>query len=246
MTNSKFSMNSPRKSFPQTIDLAFGPLLLDDLLSGSASPDWRFIATMPFGETREGTVILSIYEEKLGDGLYPWKANAVLHASGQSYLIPDLSYSFLEDHAEKTTTLVNVMNQPLTSQSGYKFLGSLELNGNGPGRTLYVLENEHNGELLTFERWGTPKVIDLDMDGENELVIAFEGLHMHSPDVQIVRERAAGLEINESILETVRHDQGDTAMIVTEGAQTYIRLSHGVKDEGPVQDYFYDKGVLKR
>lgn len=51
----------------------------------------------------------------------------------------------------------------------------------------YILYDERSGELSTFSEWGIPTFADLDQDGYDEILLQFEGQHLHPPDVFVLR-----------------------------------------------------------
>lgn len=65
-------------------------------------------------------------------------------------------------------------------------IGHFRLGGgsapNGPGLTVYLVMDREQNRAYTFDAWGQASFLDIDGDGDEELVIEFPGLHMSPPD----------------------------------------------------------------
>lgn len=108
-------------------------------------------------------------------------------------------------------------------------------------------------ELLTFSMWGNASFVDLDMDGQDEFVIEFPGLHLNPPDIAIIRVQDGVLEMTDYVGQELREIEmnRDFAILKTDGEQPLIHISNILLfseqlHEEQSADYEYDNGVLRK
>src|SRR5690606_7363263 len=77
--------------------------------------------------------------------------------------------------------------------------GAVALTANGPGRMGYLYYDQLQDNWSMFIDWGMPVITDLDEDGQRELVIQFQGLHLSWPDVAIYRWHEGTFEASDSL-----------------------------------------------
>jgi len=116
---------------------------------------------------------------------------------------------------------------------------------NGPGLKTYIIYDEENSKVMSIDLWGEPRLIDLDQDGNEELVIEFLGSHLSWPDLSILKSNHGELEISTSVFDTIHRNEGDFAKI-TNDQNPVISLSNVKSDNEPIYEYVYKDGVLER
>lgn len=230
--------------FPDEIELSFVPLELNEVPTGEPSPDWVFEKSilLELGEEAE----LALYREVSGDTRFVDRVHGVLSFRDQQMVLNNLSFDFLDQDVNRSR--LGVFRQSMPGQNQLTLLGAVAVFANGPGLNTYLIYDEQDAVLRSFDAWGEPDFIDLDGDGNEELVIEFPGLHLNWPDVAIVRSEGETLEVSWSTVDPVRRDAGDYAILVKENTRPFFQLSNVWSEEEPVYTYTYmdESGILKR
>ncbi|WP_040951429.1 hypothetical protein [Gorillibacterium massiliense] len=233
----------PLPPLPDTIKLTFRPLQLESLQPGKSDSAWKRLKSVPFGTDMQGEMTLTLYEESKDDVYFPKQWNGVLQDKRRSYLIRDLSYSFGQAGANQEPPNVIVFNRFISGQERYKLIGAIEMNANGPGLYLLIVEDAKSGELAGFEEWGTPGFIDLDGDGADEFIVEFQGLHLSWPDLLLIRPENGNL-VAASVLQSVRRNHEDLAVLNRISKPPVIDISNIMSEHEPVYEYSYRNGIL--
>ncbi|MFF2091368.1 hypothetical protein [Paenibacillus sp. NPDC058174] len=230
---------------PDEISLSFTPLQLEELQQGVPDKKWTLKRTISFGQINKREAELSIYEELGESDIISRSYYGVLLVNKTSYLIRDVSASLAADNAETDCTQTCLFQRMLPGQTRYELIGGIELLANGPGRALYLVYDHEKHQLTSFESWGMPDFIDLDGDGADEFIIEFQGLHLSWPDLSILRVNNGVIELSPSVVDPVRCNQGDYAVIIRDQqSPPLIRLSNIQYEDKVMDDYLYSKGNL--
>ncbi len=73
----------------------------------------------------------------------------------------------------------------------------------------YLVYDEANDKWLSFHNWGTPQAIDINQDGVKEVVLQFAGLHLNTPNVNILSFKNRDFiltDVNEEVSKMVTFD----------------------------------------
>lgn len=232
---------------PEVYTLPFEPLQLEQLISTTMNDDWVHIQTWPFGRVDGTNMMLNIYEETID---HESRYHGVLERGGNKFIIYDVSTSLIADST--TCDEVCVYEQYFSGQDRFELIGAIELWSNGPGHYIFVVHDVVDDVLLTFSMWGKASFMDLDVDGHDEFVIEFPGLHLNLPDVAIIRARDGNLEVVASVGQQLRMIEmnRDYAMLKKDGQQPVIHISNmqlfsEQLYEEQSADYAYDDGKLR-
>lgn len=232
---------------PEEYALPFEPLHLDQLVETELNSEWIHIKSLPFGQAGDTNIFLDIYEETTERDSY---VHGVIEIGGKYYVIHRISTSLLTDHI--TCHEVCVYQHFFAGQDRYELIGAIELWSNGPGHFIFIINDVLDDALLTFSMWGNASFIDLDMDGQDEFVIEFPGLHLNPPDLAIIRAQNGILEMTGYVgqqLRTVEMNR-DFAILKMNGGRPLIHISNMLTFseqlyEEQSADYKYDDGVLR-
>lgn len=195
---------------PEAKDLSFESIELSEMSAGQAKDDWKFVQTIALGQIKQADVVLDVYKGK--------DYHALLKFNEKKYPVKDpVSDALLNEKEEPS---IFRLNQTFPSDSGqYRLVGGIEILANGPGLIKYFVCDATNGKWFTFDEWGVPHPTDMDSDGNKEVVIAFSGLHLHWPDVCIVRWQKGGLEKSVMISDALGLSKfGEVKLFKTENA----------------------------
>lgn len=228
---------------PDQIELTFETLELRELPTGEPSPDWVFEKRVTL-ELEQIDVEVALYREASGDDRFRDRLHGVLTYRDRSVLLHDVSLDLMADDLD--CYLICVFSQTLPGQDHLLLVGTVDKFANGPGLRTYVIYDKLGHVFRFFDAWGEPDFIDLDGDGDDELIIEFPGLHLNWPDVVIVRTEAERLEISWSVVHPAQRETGDYAILVKDKTPPRIRFSNIRSEEEPAYDYVYDQGSLQR
>lgn len=230
-TNSK-----SQPSFPSKVDLVFKPLQLDQLKEEQPRKEWVLSKEIPFGEIKQQKVVLDIYKDANNGNNFSSNIHGMIRFKNSFYNLQD---ELMEIPTVENSSLF-LLNQQFSDQ--FILLGGVELFSNGPGLNAYIAYDVLNDKWFTFENWGKPQIVDLDSDGEKELVIQFEGLHLNFPDLSIYTWSKGIFKECGSIKSAVMGE--NVQGYATIGTNKKITVSTVQQDEQAI--YTYDNGKLLR
>src|SRR5690606_25227623 len=159
-------------ALPDTLLLAFTPIELAELEQGEPASDWKYLNSIPFGTLDNAEIMLELYEQSTSDAVMQRDYHGILAFREQRFLIKNVSHS-LKDKADLGCPEVCVMQRHFSNESPYELLGTVELFANGPGLLKFIVYDTVDQTLLSFDQWGSPGFYDLEVDGQDELVIEF-------------------------------------------------------------------------
>lgn len=190
-------------NLPEIVNLMFEPLELIELKEKEQKESWQKIKTIPLGNVQGQNVTLHVYKETNDNnncGL-GYETVSQIEFAGRMYNLNDecTSTGLLNDDPEKIGAVfpLQYSYENLTNQQ--ILLSGIELTANGPGKLIYIIFDGISKKWFSFESWGSPLKIDLDNNGDMEMVVQFPGLHMSWPDVTIYRWNNGRLEGSSSI-----------------------------------------------
>ncbi|UJF32946.1 hypothetical protein [Paenibacillus hexagrammi] len=237
--------DSKLATLPEEITLSFGPLELEALPLGIADSGWKWVRSIPFGSLGNQPVHIEVYEEPSDDGLLPAFYHGIVKVGHEQYLLRYVAAEITGRDASGPGEKAEIVQKLIPGQSRYELLGSIPLSGNGPGLQAYVVVDTDEGKLYAIECWGISSFTDLDLDGQEEWVIEFEGLHLSWPDVRIIRFNQNRLEVCNSVTDVIRRNQRDYAKLLKDQERPVIRIAAVRNEEESFEDYTYDHGVLR-
>ncbi len=238
---------SPTHSAPyvKEVKLSFQPLQLESIQQGIVAPELKLIRTINFGLLDNNPMVLSVYEDSFSTSSFARTVlHGILNVNEQNYLIRDLSFS-LKETEQISCAQVCVFQRVISPQDQYEMIGSIELFANGPGLQLFLVYDKKNKSLNAFQHWGEASFVDLDLDGKEEFIIEFPGLHLALPDLTVIRSQSGELEVSASVLETIRDGQGDYVTLNKSGTAPIIQLKNDRTGIEQARNYSYNQGILK-
>ncbi|MFF2888227.1 YobA family protein [Paenibacillus sp. NPDC057967] len=224
-------------TFPDEIKLAYRTLDVVELAEEEPGPDWEKLQSLAFGMANHEAVELHIYNaEADGDGTAA-AVHGILQWKDMTDPLLDLLPGMQLDAPSRCIDLC-VMQQLVAGTEGAKFLGRLPLMAAGPGLYKYLLvDGNDESQIYSFDAWGRLQEADMDRDGIKEMVLVFEGLGNHSPDLFFLRWQNERMEISQSFLESLSADQGYLAELkrLDDGANV-VRV-YDLSNEAVYSDY---------
>jgi hypothetical protein len=186
------------------VAMSFQPVELSPLEQVKVKDSWKQTKTQPFGQMNGEPVSLSVYQEEDEAAMCSssYERIVLLEYKKQKFRYEGCGSTSLEsEHPEQDQASVILNAASPDEGSSSIILGAVDSGVNGPGLMVYYVYDKDEDRWYGFNRWGLPSVDDLDGDGTKELIIQFEGLHLHPPDVSIGRWNGKQLEISPTVTE---------------------------------------------
>lgn len=179
---------APKVTESRGIDLQFSPLSpMEQLEQRQALPSFPAARSISWGRMNGAEVTLHLYGYLAPSGVGDDWVSAFLEHSGKFYYLgPDVANSYGLDDTE-----VQAVNWTAAGEGKLRLVGAV-----GTPYTAWqvVGYDEMKEQWLNFRVPGRPQVLDLDRDGEQELVAIFGGAHLNLPDVYLYRWHNNSLE----------------------------------------------------
>lgn len=188
---------------PEVAKISFHPLELNELLEGKSLESWEYVQSIPLGRLMEKDVTLHVYKDMDPNSLCYYSTVSLLDYDNKTYSLNDCtSGGFLQENPGEVSAFYMIEHLFESQEKRLIVHSSFELFANGPKRMQYIVYDVSEEKFFTFEEWGIPFIADLEAD-ETSLVIQYPGLHMHSPDVTIIKWDDGQLEKSQSIKEAL-------------------------------------------
>lgn len=256
---SKVSIDLPKADLqeiklPETLEISFKPLELTRLKEEKPKENWKLIKSFSFGAVENEQVMLLLYKEGENDNFL----KAQLKYKEYTYTLNgEVSSGIFQNgldemrHGPITKTSYLLQHQYGDKDIQLFLLGGIELYANGPGLVGYLIYDTKNKTWFQFDEWGVPYLADLDSDGSKELTIQFPGLHMQTPDVQIIKWSGGKLEKSEAFQTalSITAYQPSTVRLDTENKKLVVAVNRpGESDLINLAEvlYKYENGKLKK
>ncbi|HZG87948.1 hypothetical protein [Paenibacillus sp.] len=238
--------------FPESVQLQFEPVERIPLVNSGAEAGWVHTQTVPFGSIDGDAVVLDVYkvpESELCGADY--ERVVLLNHKDAAYRYPNACFSAsIEDELREQTGALFKLDYKSYEQGATSAVhGAVELAANGPGRLAYYYFDAAQERWFVFEEWGSPRAVDLDGDGAEELVIHFPGLHMSRPDVTVMRWHAEGISSSGSVKSVLGVPNASYSMVSAMDRDRSIEIEvtaiTGLDPETYVTArYGYENGIL--
>ncbi|REK76654.1 hypothetical protein [Paenibacillus paeoniae] len=229
--------------FPETFTLAYRTLDSLELEVGEAGADWHQVHTATFNTSDTERAEIHIYNAPArADG------TAVVHGllqwNDKQYPLLDLLPGMDLESPDRCVDIC-ILEQPIAGNEEAKILARIPLMATGPGLFKYLFyDGSEEKRMYSFDVWGKVQGMDLTRDSVDEMVVVFEGIGNHSPDLFLMRWYEGSLEISESFLESLSAFQGYLAELVRlEDGRDVVRVSDR-NDETIYADYRMKDAIM--
>ncbi|TDF99729.1 hypothetical protein [Paenibacillus piri] len=207
-------------------ELTFNRVSLNELHDTKPEVEWIVIRTVDLGTADGKPISMLLYSEDSQNG--EADVHAMIRHAEQLYELGANPFQLRQTEIRKLEG---------------SFHDVIIIAGIGTNLTVWnvVAFNKSSGKLLTFETIGSPEVIDLDADGQTELVAAFEGTHLNFPNVEIIRFHNGEFESAQAVAAQNPEDP-EYARLAMQSSGTVIEIGK-LRDERPHR-YKYENGRL--
>ncbi|MBO8173326.1 MAG: hypothetical protein H0Z33_15765 [Bacillaceae bacterium] len=162
-------------SFPEVVKLTYENVEFEPLDDHVSIMNWEKQKSIPFGEISGESIDIDLYSNKDDSSNFI----GLLHFNNQSYLIRPIGYS--HDIESIKTYIINTKYTDF--EKGLHVIGAI---GSPALGYQYVFYDDTNEEWLVYHNWGIPTVIDVNKDGNDELLLQFQGMGNHFPDISVL------------------------------------------------------------
>ncbi|CAM2945992.1 hypothetical protein PASE110613_08800 [Paenibacillus sediminis] len=214
----------PNTASAKVIDLNFSPALINELKSGQPQKDWIKVKSIAFGKLQVHLYVDANNRKPYHTG----SVYAFIQNQGLLYELGDVSSSYGLDDVE-----AEQINKKFGEQ-GLMIMGSI---GTPYTEMNLIGYDPAKGRLLSILALGKPTFVDLDGDGKDELVTAFQGVHLNEPNINIFRERNGIIER----CDVAEATGNEYAKLLSEGGTAMLET--GKLNEEP-HYYHYKDGKL--
>jgi hypothetical protein len=201
------------------IELSFELIETSEPQPGTPGEDWIVTKEQTIGDTA-----IILYKDGSGSAF----DTAYARYAGNSYMLSSV-------YNPETVRI-----QPLECEFG----GIQLIGGVGSDQTAWdILGVNKEGKFVMFTMIGRPELADLDGDGTQQLVAAFEGAHLDFPNVEIVRVKDGHLESAKVINGPGGMDDPQYAHLLNDNGSYLIEIGK-VREDGLGRQYRYGNGRL--
>ena len=210
-------VNEYKIQLPNQVKLTYEEIRLEQIQPYEEYTGWRKMSSLPFGEFSDQPITIDLYTTKKSQDV-----NGILHFEGNTYLIKDLGYA----HDLNSIETYIIQEHYKTDNEYIIFVGGI---GNKKTFSLkYLFFNVLTDEWMVYQNWGIPKVVDLNQDGVKEIIVQFDGLHAHLPNINILKRKDGKFEVADIQSSILEHMDPTPPSIKLEAAYQHAEHQHWV------------------
>ncbi|MDB5055276.1 MAG: hypothetical protein JWM44_3326 [Bacilli bacterium] len=232
---------------PDSLDLLFSPIDLNQWNQDQPIQDWESLQTISLGEILGKPVTLHYYKEHTKvDEITMDHLHGVLNYGGKSTVI------MFYDGIYEDMKFYPLQKTFQSENSKVDLIGAIGTEGTG---LTYLVYDESKKEWFNFHEFGTPQTSNMDHDGVDKIIIVFAGMHLQWPDVELIKWNQKNFEIVSinSMLQKIGYSKDiyTTETYLEKGAdpnqfKIMAYKTNSASDAASIGKYTYESGRLIR